>query len=347
MKTNKLIPAVVSGLLLFSAIPVQAVSSDDLQNMTVEELTDISSSAAVQARSLLLAELLEQPVHVVETNVTDTTDERFSTSYETGILLPVILNDSDTEIHEITVCFAAWNEAGEPVTLQSSLSAYAPGCMPSIRLEGAVLAPGETLNAEGTDTYRLFPFDITAPVVNARAIVVSYTDDKEQTWKNPLLDSWTKAYLGAYSEEQEITEEPAEEVKEEEAEAPVEEAAEEAGVPAEETAEMPAEETAPAEEAAEAPAEEAAEAPAGEATEETAEKPASPTDDKAYVDWMYVYNVQAALNELGYNCGTPDGLAGELTYQSMQKYQEEHGLPVTRTITGRLLDSLGIEHPDS
>ena len=313
MKTNKLIPAVVSGLLLFSAIPVQAVSSDDLQNMTVEELTDISSSAAEQARSLLLAELLEQPVHVVETNVTDTTDERFSTSYETGILLPVILNDSDTEIHDITVCFAAWNEAGEPVTLQSSLSAYAPGCMPSIRLEGAVLAPGETLNAEGTDTYRLFPFDITAPVVNARAIVVSYTDDKEQTWKNPLLDSWTKAYLGAYSEEQEITEEPAEEVKEEEAEAPVEEAAEEAGVP----------------------------------VEETAEKPASPTDDKAYVDWMYVYNVQAALNELGYNCGTPDGLAGELTYQSMQKYQEEHGLPVTRTITGRLLDSLGIEHPDN
>ena len=313
MKTNKLIPAVVSGLLLFSALPVQAVSSDDLQNMTVEELTNISSSAAVQARSLLLAELLEQPVHVVETNVTDTTDERFSTSYETGILLPVILNDSDTEIHDITVCFAAWNEAGEPVTLQSSLSAYAPGCMPSIRLEGAVLAPGETLNAEGTDTYRLFPFDITAPVVNARAIVVSYTDDKEQTWKNPLLDSWTKAYLGAYSEEQEITEEPAEEVKEEEAEAPVEEAAEEAGVP----------------------------------VEETAEKPASPTDDKAYVDWMYVYNVQAALNELGYNCGTPDGLAGELTYQSMQKYQEEHGLPVTRTITGRLLDSLGIEHPDN
>ncbi|MBQ8305541.1 MAG: peptidoglycan-binding protein [Blautia sp.] len=349
MKTKKMIPVIVSGLLLLGMVPAQAApASNDLTNMSLEELADLSLEAAARARSLLHAQLLGQPVHVVETHVTDTNDERFSTSYETGILIPVIVNDSDTEIHDITVRFAGWNAQGEPVTLQSSLSSYTPGCMPSIRLEGAVLAPGETLNSDGTETYRLFPFDLASPVINARSIVVSYTDDQDQVWENPLLETWTKAYLGGYSEEQEIEaeEEPAEEEPADETSDKKEETEEPSEEPAEVPAEAPAEE--PAEAPAEAPAEEPAEASAEVPAEAPAETPAaSPTDDKAYVDWMYVYNVQAALNELGYNCGTPDGLAGELTYQSMQKYQEEHGLPVTKTITGRLLDSLGIEHPDN
>ena len=88
---------------------------------------------------------------------------------------------------------------------------------------------------------------------------------------------------------------------------------------------------------------------APEETEAPAEEPAKETasadSEQVFVDWGYVYRVQLALNEAGYDCGKADGFVGEKTFSSMNKYQEEHGLPVTRDITAALLDSLGIEYP--
>jgi len=51
-------------------------------------------------------------------------------------------------------------------------------------------------------------------------------------------------------------------------------------------------------------------------------------------------NVQEALNTLGYDCGTPDGIAGDMTNTAVSKYQKDHGLYVSGNIDDSLIKSL-------
>ncbi|MCI7093903.1 MAG: peptidoglycan-binding protein [Lachnospiraceae bacterium] len=51
-------------------------------------------------------------------------------------------------------------------------------------------------------------------------------------------------------------------------------------------------------------------------------------------------NVQEVLNSLGYDCGTPDGIAGDMTKTAVSKYQEDHGLYVSGNIDDSLIKSL-------
>lgn len=55
-----------------------------------------------------------------------------------------------------------------------------------------------------------------------------------------------------------------------------------------------------------------------------------------------VQKVQEALNTSGFDCGTPDGVAGEKTAEVIRAYQEANGLEVTGEINTELLTQLGI-----
>lgn len=48
------------------------------------------------------------------------------------------------------------------------------------------------------------------------------------------------------------------------------------------------------------------------------------------------------LNAAGYNCGTPDGVAGAKTTEQINAYQTAKGLVVNGIISDQLLESLGI-----
>ena len=61
-----------------------------------------------------------------------------------------------------------------------------------------------------------------------------------------------------------------------------------------------------------------------------------------YSDKSTVKVVQETLNAAGYNCGTPDGVAGAKTTEQINKYETEKGLAVNGIITDQLLESLGI-----
>ena len=61
-----------------------------------------------------------------------------------------------------------------------------------------------------------------------------------------------------------------------------------------------------------------------------------------YKDKATVKAVQQALNDAGYNCGTPDGSAGKKTKAAIESYQADHGLEVTREIDDALLEALGL-----
>lgn len=63
---------------------------------------------------------------------------------------------------------------------------------------------------------------------------------------------------------------------------------------------------------------------------------------KSYTDTDTVKKVQESLNAAGYDCGTPDGIAGSGTKAAIEKYQTDNGMTVTGTITDELLEELGI-----
>lgn len=54
-----------------------------------------------------------------------------------------------------------------------------------------------------------------------------------------------------------------------------------------------------------------------------------------------VYATQQALNEAGFNCGTPDGISGQNTQNAIKQYQNDKGLKVDGQISEALLTSLG------
>lgn len=67
----------------------------------------------------------------------------------------------------------------------------------------------------------------------------------------------------------------------------------------------------------------------------------------AAYDQGVVKEVQEALNAAGFDCGTPDGLAGEKTKAAVSAYQEQNGIEVTGEISKALLDALGLNTEDS
>lgn len=59
-----------------------------------------------------------------------------------------------------------------------------------------------------------------------------------------------------------------------------------------------------------------------------------------YTDEQTVKAVQEAMNAEGYECGTPDGIAGNKTAAAISGYQAANGLTETGTVTYELLQSL-------
>lgn len=62
-----------------------------------------------------------------------------------------------------------------------------------------------------------------------------------------------------------------------------------------------------------------------------------------YKDATTARITQQALNDAGYNCGTPDGIAGAKTTEAINAYQTAKGITVNGKITDELLKSLGIK----
>jgi hypothetical protein len=76
-------------------------------------------------------------------------------------------------------------------------------------------------------------------------------------------------------------------------------------------------------------------------------------DQSAYVDSNQYGNnatvsaVQSALANLGYYRGAIDGVEGDETQAALARYQEEHDLSVTGTLTAATLQSLGLRQTAS
>lgn len=74
-----------------------------------------------------------------------------------------------------------------------------------------------------------------------------------------------------------------------------------------------------------------------ESTSEVEQKPVV-----EYKDATTIRIVQQSLNDAGYNCGNPDGVAGGKTTEAVTKYQTDKGLTVNGLVTDELLQALNI-----
>ena len=63
---------------------------------------------------------------------------------------------------------------------------------------------------------------------------------------------------------------------------------------------------------------------------------------EVHKDKETVKAAQQALNDAGYDCGTPDGVAGKKTKKAISDYQTDKGLTVTGTVTDETLAALGL-----
>ena len=67
------------------------------------------------------------------------------------------------------------------------------------------------------------------------------------------------------------------------------------------------------------------------------------TEARVYTDQETVKKVQQALNEAGFSCGTPDGVAGNMTNTAIIDFKASKGLDAGNAdITDALLEALGI-----
>lgn len=64
---------------------------------------------------------------------------------------------------------------------------------------------------------------------------------------------------------------------------------------------------------------------------------------EVYTDSDTISKVQQALNDLGYDCGPADGIAGRRTTGAISQYQQDKGLDETGEIDDELLKSLKIQ----
>ena len=66
-----------------------------------------------------------------------------------------------------------------------------------------------------------------------------------------------------------------------------------------------------------------------------------------YTDKSTVKQVQQALNDVGYNCGTVDGIAGKKTAAAIRQYRADNGLDAGDAIDDQLLAALGLDASDN
>lgn len=66
-----------------------------------------------------------------------------------------------------------------------------------------------------------------------------------------------------------------------------------------------------------------------------------------YKDKATVKQVQQALNDAGYDCGTPDGSAGKKTKNAIKAYQADNGMAETGVVDDALLAAMNIPVPET
>lgn len=162
--------------------------SDSVEQITVEEETEITTDEKVMSASELEAALSTQPVCVISTKYV-VQNEQYKSLYP-DMLNAVIKNNSGSEVKNAVVAFVAWDSNNLPVKIQGQYDYEGGTYVKQCNYNDANMIDGATFGENGG--YSLSAQG--AKIATFKAIVVSYTDFDGQVWENPLYNDWCELY---------------------------------------------------------------------------------------------------------------------------------------------------------
>lgn len=113
-----------------------------------------------------------------------------------NIMLSVDLkNNSDKQIKELVVAFAAWDIDGNPIKLKSASGTSEDAYVKRINMGDVTVAAGQTWMADSGDDvmgYKVAPE--LSNIAYVKAAVISSTMEDGGSWSNPYYDQWKTTY---------------------------------------------------------------------------------------------------------------------------------------------------------
>ncbi len=137
----------------------------------------------------LVAQLNEQELKITSTKyVVQHTEYK---SLYPDMMQVILQNDTEYDIKNAVVAFAAWDENNLPVKIKGSTDFSDGSYIKQCNYADINLIPGGTFgNSAG------FQVDEACGIKTFKAIVVSYEAFTGEKWENPLYEDWCKLYEG-------------------------------------------------------------------------------------------------------------------------------------------------------
>lgn len=141
------------------------------------------------AEDALNEALMAQPLYVSNTKYV-VQDDQFKSLYP-DMLQVILQNNSEDDIRDAVVAFAAWDSNGLPVKIKGHMSFNDPVYITKVNFGDINLVPGGSFgDSQG------YSIDENCEISTFKAVVVSYTTFEDQTWENPKFKDFCELYEG-------------------------------------------------------------------------------------------------------------------------------------------------------
>ncbi len=200
---------VIAIILALCLVPSMAESSGlDFSNLSDEQLQRLidAAQAEMDARQAAATEqapaaqesaaddleeaLAAQPVYISAARLSVQSPE-YKALYP-DLLQAVIVNNSEDDLKNVTVAFAAWDANNLPVLLKGQMDFEGAAYIKRGNYNGINLVPGGSF---GEKTGLGLDQSVTG-IVTVKAMVVSYETFDGTKWENPLYNEFKEKYEG-------------------------------------------------------------------------------------------------------------------------------------------------------
>lgn len=169
-----------------SAGTTEAATTDEPTAKAPTEAKEEKSEMGIEAFNELLAPL---PLTVISTKYV-VQDEQYKSLYP-DMLQAVIQNNTEEDIKNAVIAFAAWDENSLPVKIKSSIDFTNGDYIKQVSYSDINLTGGSTFGDKNG-----YSIDSSIAVKSFTAIAVSFETFDGDTWENPYYDEWKKLYEG-------------------------------------------------------------------------------------------------------------------------------------------------------
>lgn len=194
MAVKKVLGLLVTVVVCFSLAGCgnNAASESNLEQK--EQIREKAKEGIFEKKKEMTAEELEIQLEEQELKIVSTEYKTQSEQYKSlypDMLQVILQNDTEYDIKNAVIAFAAWDENNLPVKIKGSIDFSDGAYIRQVNYSDINLIPGATFG----DSYG-FEIDEKCGIKSFKAIVVSYEAFSGETWSNPLYNDWRKMYEG-------------------------------------------------------------------------------------------------------------------------------------------------------